>query len=115
MKKAEKTIQYIVYPPDYEHWNDVDYITVDTKRKAFKIAVKLGNDTEVWQQIKQLNSHGTGSWFNTQSIWAVVCDKYFIEEWRNGNNIQRSYTAKVRNKDYKYACIFRKKRVSYKH
>lgn len=107
MKKAEKTIQYIVYPPDYGiDRPDIDYIKVDTKRKAFKLAVKLGNDTEVWQQIKQLNSHGTGSWFNTKSIWAVVCDKYFIEEWRKGNNIQWSYTAKVRNKDYKYSSIF---------
>ena len=113
MKKAIKTISYMVYPPNYS--NDGSYIKCDTKKKAFKTAIRLGNDAEVHQHHQALNSHGAGTFTMTTHSFAVVCSKYLIEELRNGRNMMNSFNAKIRNINGKYACVFRKKRVKCFH
>ena len=113
MKKAIKTISYIVYPPNYS--NDGSYIKCDTKKKAFKTAIRLGNDAEVHRNLLALNSHGAGTFTMTTHVFAVVCSKYLIEELRNGRNMMNSFNAKIRNINGKYACVFRKKRVKCFH
>lgn len=109
--KREHTITYLVYPPNYTpaDYPDNSYHIVDTKAKAFKLALKLGNDAEVCQHLKSINRHGGGIWSNTTAIWEVVHDKYFSEIMRKGRYLKlEDKTVRICNIKRKYVPIFRK-------
>lgn len=111
--KRERTITYVVYPPNYHHttYKENPYFKVDTKAKAFKLALKLGNDAEVIQCIKRINRHGAGDYSNSLSIWEVVHGKYFVEIMRKGRYVlPDNRTVRVCNINHKYVPIFRKRK-----
>ena len=109
----ERTITYVVYPPNYHHstYKENPYFNVETKAKAFKLALKLGNDAEVIQCIKRINRHGAGDWNNTIGAWEVIHDKYFDEVMRKGRYLKlEDKTVRVCNINRKYVPIYRKRK-----
>lgn len=109
--KRERTITYVVYPPNYHHstYKENPYFNVATKAKAFKLALKLGNDAEVIQVIKRINRFGAGDWNNSLSAWEVCGNKYFVEVMRKGRYIKvNDRTVRVCNVNRKYVPVFRK-------
>ena len=105
-----KTITYIVYPPNYkpDDFLKNPYIRTDTKSKAFKIALKLGNDSEIMQNINFSNKRYGFS--RTLSGWRLIHNEYFVEFFRNGKYINDyiDMTMRVCDKNRKYAPIYRK-------
>jgi len=122
-QKVHHTIDYIVYPPNYD-FNVDRYYEVDTFKKARKLALKLGSGAEVYRKIAQQNSRG-GS-FYTRDGWEVVHGKYFTEIMRKGRyhpdlvdptikakrgqSLKLKKDLKVRDANFKYAPIFRRRR-----
>ena len=101
-----KTISYLVYKPNYIPGDG--YHKVDTKRKAFKLAVKLGSGAEVHQDCKTKHHDGSGMW-GSLDCWEVVHDKYFDEYQRNFNQkICHGSTRRVCDVNSKYVPIYRK-------
>jgi hypothetical protein len=116
--KPYRTLTYIVYPPNY-NYNTDKYHKVDTRRKAFRLALKLGEGAEVYRDVAKQNNRA--GHFYMSDGWEVVHGKYFYEFQRNGRvhpdavdpqfkkNKKLKFDRKIRDVNGKYVPIYRKR------
>lgn len=71
MKPAYRTIEYIVYPPDWVR-GDGRHKRVKNKKAAMRVCRQMGIGAEMWRKFDKRNRKGGGASWMDQRPWIYL-------------------------------------------